>query len=980
MNTSTNGHNGTLASTNGKATHRNRNEQSTKGDLTMNSSLPLIQEPQIEVNAYLDQIPEEWLRSEEERVRMPWHDRGSDRIRLNLPMLVIALGGTGRVVATKMKAALIEMYGVVPENVSFLGFDSADEPIDTLESRSGRVVRLEPEGEFFLFDRTPVAGIKQHPERHKAIVDRLGNSLYKINRPSIHNGAVQERPQGLLAFAWSYGMVLRQVENRIRLLTGRGDLLNEINRKSGINVLITGSIPGGQGSGSILDTAYLVRHVLENLGEQADASRILGLLVLPGAFVGVQEGNLKPNAHAFSLELDHLMRHRRFEAIYPNGTRINSYESPFDQTVVLEGIDELGRSYQDHSEVCTMGAQAMVMLLGTDVGQREIANSINARYAMQKDDAGIDDNYLSTVGQAVIRFPARISAKRCTLRHAQTMISNYLMQSPVKTQIAALKPVSGLAGMRERLLTDAHDVPHRIELIPPSSLDQIDAADVPGQARALARNFQDRRIHNDVYVQMKEKMQAQEQALHRALVDDFRALVAQAQVPLLLHWLVQVQQEIELHINAWNSDLARLTEQIEQSRAAVETAGSALDQAAASFAGIPFTEKLRRARVRPALAIYIDEVNRSIAAQVEQRATELSIEILRHLLLWVEDQQRSVQSVVARLQQANDRLKLRETELGRLTGGRHEINLADDQLIDELYHEYAGQIEPYVHEALKATGGLLTWAQLRPDQLGSLLAHHASIAFRPVSEISVEEILNRLYGERSLHGWVSQIEALAAGAWNLDRSLLPGGGSGLAGFTLLGVPNKDNSLFVGSDQPLISTFDNERIIALRTIYGASFKTLRSTPKWRAAYEAVAGRVPLHILPTFLKEDDRSLECFALAIVFDHIENRGNWFYFKSQDPLEENLRLGQGLEKALAGFAQSSAEGTEVHRNLCAVLDERVSEAIARNGLRWAIDKIDAYVAAGNSKDDELTQKLRKAARIYAAELRRNMQATLGAE
>jgi hypothetical protein len=272
------------------------------------------------------------------------------------------------------------------------------------------------------------------------------------------------------------------------------------------------------------------------------------------------------------------------------------------------------------------------------------------------------------------------------------------------------------------LQTDEHDAPYRVELIPPASLEQIKPEEVPNGAWALYRNFLDRRNHNDVFVGMKNKAAVLEPELRRTLEGEFAVLVERAQTPLIQRWLEVTHQSLESRIAAWNADLDRLAEQIDGERAALESAATALDQAAANFSGLPFADGLRRSRVRPALTLYIDEVNRAIATSVEQRATELGVELLRRLLLWVEEQQRTVQMVALRLQQTRDRLALREAELARLTGGRHEINLADEELVSELYREHAGQVEPYVQEAIATAGGLLTWTQLRPDQLGSLLA------------------------------------------------------------------------------------------------------------------------------------------------------------------------------------------------------------------------------------------------------------------
>jgi hypothetical protein len=95
--------------------------------------------------------------------------------------------------------------------------------------------------------------------------------------------------------------------------------------------------------------------------------------------------------------------------------------------------------------------------------------------------------------------------------------------------------------------------------------------------------------------------------------------------------------------------------------------------------------------------------------------------------------------------------------------------------------------------------------------------------------------------------WIGRLTELAAGAWNLDRALLTSGGADHASFLTIGVPDATESIFANCGHTLVSTHDPERIVALRTVYGASFDTLKPAAAWRRAYEQAHGRTPLHVL-------------------------------------------------------------------------------------------------------------------------------------
>jgi hypothetical protein len=147
------------------------------------------------------------------------------------------------------------------------------------------------------------------------------------------------------------------------------------------------------------------------------------------------------------------------------------------------------------------------------------------------------------------------------------------------------------------------------------------------------------------------------------------------------------------------------------------------------------------------------------------------------------------------------------------------------------------------------------------------LAETAGKVFEPVRELTVESViaphgnaaagLAQPWDDRSAapahsdgagaQQWIGRLAELAAGAWNLDRALLSGGGADQASFLTIGVPDATESIFANCGHTLVSTHDPERIVALRTVYGASFDALKPAAAWRRAYEQAHGRTPLHVV-------------------------------------------------------------------------------------------------------------------------------------
>ncbi len=904
----------------------------------------------------------EQLRREGAQARL--NGNATPRPRLDKPLLVVACGGSGHEIAVEIKAIFLENLGELPENLRILAFDSADEQASRWDSRHGRMVTLELQSEFFYLEPVPLARIKRMRHRHPEIAERLGELLDKVHRVSIDDGAAQERLQGLLSWMWNARWVYPLIRQRVRQLVERNkDVRHEIENQSGMNVVLVGSLCGGQGAGSLLDATYFVHEALAELGELADRSRVVGMFVLPGAFAGVDGPNLLPNSYAFGQDLNALMQGKGFRSRYPGGLEIDSLEAPFHYIYLLDGVDEQSRTWPNREEVCGLGGRALSLLFGSEMGMQAIAGAVNKQGVLHRVSPEGFGSYLGTVGQAVIRFPAGQVARRCALRQALAMISDHFL-APVGAVVSEERLAGfGVAVVRDRLKLNREGAPYQVQLLAPLGLEQAAAEEAPVQVRTFFANYQQRRVYDDFFSQMAESAAGVKAESESLLAGRLDKMLSDGDLTQAAAWLDAAQKRMQGQHTALLADLEHLAEQASHAQAVHDQCDVGLDQAAESLFLV------RGSRMRKALTAYLEAANDLLGLRVQQRQTELTGEVLHYGERWCSAQLRRVEGVVVRLRQVQERLASQEAELARYTVNRNEVNLADEALVAGLYDSYAGDVHNDARQAVSQSQGFLAWVQYTPEQLAETLTGLVDQAFAPLRGISVEEVLKRRWDDRSAQQWISRLQGLAAGAWNLDRSLLPGG-AGLAEFTTLGVPDAADSIFASSGVSLASTYDPERIIALRTVYGASLDALKPAMQWKRSYEQVAASMPLHVLPGFQREADRSLQHFALGVIFGLIENAATWFYYKPADELAGRRRLGQGLEGAVGAFQARLEMQTE--------LMQRISDQIAQEGAIVALERIDRYVSAGGKDDDELTRSLRRAAREYADELRRNRRATGG--
>jgi len=920
------------------------------------------------VNRILDQELGDatWVNLTERRDGEHRRDAKKLTAQLNLAVFV---GGTGVKVATQLKARFVESMGGVPRNVMLLAVDGANDPIAVREARNGAIVALEWGSERHQLDAVPVANILKSLNLHPEIGDRFGKEMLLKMRGHIVDGAAGERPQGAVTIVWNAPRLVSFIGAALRRLAERTkDLQQVMDGAVVLRVYLVGSIAGGMGAGAVIDLAYLIREELQKLGTLGESSSIHAMLLLPGAFYGIEGQRNQANAYATLREINALMLgEATFNSGYPSVRRIDSALPPFKDVALYDGVNEHGRTWRSQDEIVALMAETLWLQTSSEVGSQEANLKINEAGVLTDVSPGGYATCATTSGAVVLRFPAQTAAVWCALRHAGQMLTSLLAAPAEDTPPVVLRDV---ATLRDRCLSNADGVPHQVRLVAPAALLEMPIEELPGQTRNLFENFMQRRLYDDIFVHMKRRMEEQLDSLVAVLTHQHTALLETGRPLTTLAWLAANTAALSTLLTAVGGEQSRLAQIAEQQQAALESAALALERACSGLAA--YVPIVGRNQARSAVNVYLDEATALARLRLAQRGEELCAEVLHRLGDWLQQHQRQLDTIQARLAQTQAWLSAYETTLSRRSSGRSEISLLDAGLIDAFYRSYASNPQTAAQMALGQSGGLVAWATQKPEQIGRRLVQTALTSFDKVAQLSVEEVLRLRFPARSAAQWVTMFQALAAGSWNLDRALLKSGGANLARILTIGVPDESKSSFQDCGHGLVSTHDPERIVVLMTVYGASFDALKAFAQWETAYRTQNGARPVHVLPHFLRNGDAATRIFGLGLAFELIQMTGAWCYYRPEDPLADKVRLGQGLESAVRTLAVTPAVQEQVVR--------RVETLIAAQGIDATVRRLQGWIERGGATGDEMLKRLRVAVRQYCeVELGVELQPKAGA-
>ncbi len=340
------------------------------------------------------------------------------------PTVVIGLGGTGYEVVLKLKKRFIDAYGSVPEIIQFLSIDTTENIQEREKSPDGNKVVLEPNELYAISVANPgglVGGRNEH-------IDEWWPK--QIPSHGIINGAGQIRARGRLALFAKVGDIsslIGQAINKVRGIRTSKQAFSDnfqVSNRDGVEIFIVGSLAGGTGSGTFLDTAFLARQYLNSF------SNITGVFVLPRVFSNLAQTHMvKSNAYGALKEIEHFWNLSPSNALEIDYgiSKVKCDRPPFDAVFLIDGINKKGTVVSRPDDLQNLVADGLYVQIGSQIGldAANVADNIRAYLATGEKVRGRNINYCS-FGFATLALPVH-QYERMILEDAYKLLKDELI-------------------------------------------------------------------------------------------------------------------------------------------------------------------------------------------------------------------------------------------------------------------------------------------------------------------------------------------------------------------------------------------------------------------------------------------------------------------------------------------------------------------------------------------------------------------------
>jgi hypothetical protein len=268
------------------------------------------------------------------------------------PTLVIGLGGTGKEALLRLRRKIVEQYGSL-DRLPFLRFMHID--TDKTQMASEQYDLRSNDDPLYTdvqFSNSERIDLTVFPNTSK-YVEHL-NNFPSVKRwfptggkiahlGDLKDGAGQVRIASRLGFfdAANHQKITGRLEQSRRELADPA-ILAQVSKlgfefsAANWRVVVVASLAGGTGSGTFLDTGFLVRRYFP------EAERV-GILLLPGFFSGYAGADrVRANGYAALMELNHYTFGHPFTADWDGQTRDPMSPPPFSVTYLIDGRNEAG--------------------------------------------------------------------------------------------------------------------------------------------------------------------------------------------------------------------------------------------------------------------------------------------------------------------------------------------------------------------------------------------------------------------------------------------------------------------------------------------------------------------------------------------------------------------------------------------------------------------------------------------------------------
>lgn len=375
------------------------------------------------------------------------------------PTLVIGLGGTGKKIILALKKMIAENCEHGMADFPFLKVLSVDtdralpHTQSSIKTVKDEALSLNANREIFQLQAgfSTIPDFNDYPEIKEWFPPSLGALLMPAE---LSKGAGQKKPVGRFTFAWNASELFEEINAFIRAPVDVKIAIDKnISQRLSktINVFICGSLCGGTGSGTFLDTAYLVRYcqrINQGTGYQV---KIFGMFALASLFDGVQgTANVRQNCYASLVELDHFMNsinnsnqyrtfmpsYKSFKPDYSDSSRTKPFDYPFM-------FDNFGKGVALNSQgaFSEMVARFIYLLTGHELSDHWFSMDSNVEATLEstyKKDVYNKPIKYRGMGTFSILYPKRMIVQLCAYYFSRNYVEYILDDSYAPQEIEML--------------------------------------------------------------------------------------------------------------------------------------------------------------------------------------------------------------------------------------------------------------------------------------------------------------------------------------------------------------------------------------------------------------------------------------------------------------------------------------------------------------------------------------------------------------
>ncbi|MGB1251481.1 MAG: tubulin-like doman-containing protein [Candidatus Promineifilaceae bacterium] len=884
------------------------------------------------------------------------NDAFDEAVKLR-PTLLIGAGGTGYDVVVQVKARFHETYPLHMLNqIKFVAFDT-DTYHPPIRNNKNELISLVPNKELFQIGGVPVKGIIENQGYYAAIREEL--ELDRLPQLDLTKGAKQTRQLGRLAFFYHFERIKNVIMSCLNEVTNishyRSTGAAEI---QAINVFYISSAAGGTGSGILLDLAYLTRYLAHANGIPTDYIFNIGLLVMPEAFTKVPRSSrpqIRANAAAMLMEVDHFTTYRDFNVLYPDGMRVRDNRPPFNITYLVDATNERGLTVEDANQLNPILAEAVFLQAGTYLGASTDSAFDNVAAARGDDRSGYTGLY-SMLGTSAWHFNAQRMQRATALQLQQQLVSNLLL-APLPRFDPTLDPENNCIHpvIRDRVdaftananldvglaKTQLKTIPSRRNMLIELNTAVHDRAPlqaIVSRVENMCASYSQRTVSGEYIPQVeKNRTLMLEQVREALFAGTYQIVNTLSSGPLLAQAFLE---GILIAFEPTRKQLTKERQQLRQRSVRIQRDLQTSYDAFTQIAQGNFMSRFFRHNVRQARNHYTDQYKRSLDIILSQA-------IINNIFTLLDEAEREVQQLLGAVSTLSASLERAaneaDIELRRLRvnwGSSHATEQAVDSvdMIDSFYNRYLNSTLNNEGRELVSTRPMSEWLQLLtvpPDDpflqtdsteesLGRWLSDYCMASFSLIlTNESIEKlILDRYPTEIEQQNALRALISLGAPFSNYITTAAGHGSDELDPILVVGVPDKNRSIFRDvtiPDASLISTYDPHRVSALHTKHGLPMNALRQFGEYKRFFNDLQARVESSGTTPFIafnavREGITARRLFMRGEAYNYITRRNMGGYFLEVE--EQSIHLGSTLEDAIKHIIQHAEAYDQLKRAL----------------------------------------------------------------